>query len=213
MEPETSTELIVIRHGQTEWNHQGRIQGHLHGELSALGHCQVEALANRLAHTTFAALYSSDLHRAVQTAEAIARKSGHPIQTDARLREKDYGDFEGLTMAEVRERYPEESARMASDEDFVIPGGESRRQTSRRVVECIEEIAARHTGRRVLVVAHGGVLSSLFQHVLGITLASPRRFSLYNASMNTMFRVAQGWRLGTWGDIAHLDGLTNKEET
>ncbi len=213
MDQETRTELILIRHGQTEWNLQGRIQGHLHGELGALGKRQAEALAARLATISFEALYSSDLHRAVQTAEAIARKCGHAIHTDVRLREKNYGDFEGLTMAEVRERYPEDFARMVgTDDEYVIPGGESRRQKNTRAIACIEELAARHVGRRVLVVTHGGVLSCLFQYVLGVALGSPRRFPLYNAGMNTIFRDTQGWQLGPWGDIAHLDGLAEEDE-
>ncbi len=213
MDQETRTELILIRHGQTEWNLQGRIQGHLHGELSALGKRQAEALAARLATISFEALYSSDLHRAVRTAEPIARASGHAIHTDARLREKNYGDFEGLTMSEVRERYPDDFTRMVGpDDDYVIPGGESRRRKNARVIACIEELAARHAGRRVLVVTHGGVLSCLFQYVLGVTLGSPRRFPLYNAGMNTVYRNAKGWHLGPWGDVAHLDGLAEEEK-
>jgi probable phosphoglycerate mutase len=121
--------------------------------------------------------------------------------------------MQGMTMAQFQARYPEECARFASgDADYVIPGGESRRQRHECSVAAAKEIAGRHAGQRIVVVTHGGVLQSLFRHVVGLDVAAPRRFSLYNASINT-FTVTDGeWGLGRWGDTHHLKGLGTMDD-
>ena len=199
------TVLVVIRHGQTMWNAQGRQQGHLDSDLTPLGRRQAEAIADRFAGQTFDALYSSDLGRALRTAEYVAKKTHLKIITDQRLRERNLGIFQGLTMAEVKEKYPDEHARYVQrNPDYVIPDGESIRQRNERITRCADEIAARHPGGQVLVVAHGGVASSLFRHALAIPLTEPRRYKLFNASINTFFVKNGNWHLGAWGDISHL---------
>jgi len=200
-----STELIVVRHGETLWNAMGRQQGHLDSDLSPRGIRQAEAIAKRLASEKFEVLYASDLGRAYHTAEYIAQQTGHPITADARLRERHLGIFQGLTMAQVQERYPEAYAGFIGDDpDYVIPGGESIRQRHERIVDSAREIASRHAGQRVVIVGHGGVLMSLFRHTLGIAPAAPRRFKLFNASLNSFFVEDGVWFVGTWGDISHL---------
>ena len=199
------TELIVVRHGETLWNAGGRLQGHLDSGLSPLGVRQAEAIARRLGQERFAALYSSDLGRALQTAEPIARATGLAIVTDLRLRERNLGLFQGLTMAEILERFPEDHRRFVSgDPDHAVPGGESGRQRYDRTVTCADEIAARHPGARVLIVTHGGVLNGLLRRALGLDLAIPLSYRLFNATINTFFIRDGAWRLGTWGDIHHL---------
>ncbi|KPK62455.1 MAG: hypothetical protein AMK73_06075 [Planctomycetes bacterium SM23_32] len=202
------TTLVVVRHGETVWNSDGRQQGQLDGELSPLGVRQAEAVAGALAGGQFDALYSSDLGRAVQTAEVIARRLGLAVQTDARLRERHLGMLQGMTMADFEREHPGHYARFRSaDPDYAIPGGESVRQRHGRHVAAAAEIARRHPGGRVVVVAHGGVLNSLIRHALGLPMAGPRRYSLYNGSIN-VFCVADGeWRLARWGDTHHLEGL------
>jgi len=202
------TEITVVRHGETVWNADGRQQGHLDSDLSPLGLQQAGAIADCLATREFDALYSSDLGRAFHTAEFIAQITGHEIVTDQRLRERNLGIFQGLTFAEVQQRYPAEYTRFIShDPDYVIPDGESIRQRGERAVGGIEEIASNHPGETVVIVAHGGVLSDLFRHALGIPLTEPRRYKLFNASINTFYVNNGNWMLGTWGDVHHLKNI------
>ncbi len=197
--------LILIRHGETTWNEQGRWQGHLNSDLTAAGEQQAQAIGARLAGTTFDALYSSDLGRARQTAEAIASRTGRPIITEPGLRERALGVFEGLTTSEIRERFPLEYEGFQSrDPDHIIPEGESLRDKHERAVRTLERIAASHAGQTVVVVTHGGVLDSAFRHALGLALTQPRQWVLYNGSLNTFFVEDGAWKLGTWGDISHL---------
>lgn len=194
-----------MRHGETEWNRLGKQQGHLDSPLTELGIRQAEAIAARLANEKFDALYTSDLGRAYATAECIARRTGHKAIADVRLRERNLGIFQGLTMAEIEERHAEEYSLFRSgDPDYRIPGGESARERHERVIACAEELARRHAGGRVVIVAHGGILSSLFRHSLGIAIDAPRRFKLFNASINTFLVESGSWKLATWGDISHL---------
>src|SRR5688500_1894842 len=123
------TQLILLRHGETEWNSLGRLQGHQDSALNPEGLRQAEALAERLAPLSFQALYSSDLGRAVETARRIAARTGHALRQDTRLRERGVGILEGLTRQEAHQRHPAVFAEYkASRPDFVVPGGESSRQ-------------------------------------------------------------------------------------
>src|SRR4030065_38117 len=137
MHASADTHLIAIRHGETGWNKESRFQGHLNSALNDEGLAQAQALGERLAAERFDLLLSSDLGRALQTASAIAMRSGHEIVVEPRLRERRMGLFQGLTAAEVQARYPDEYARFSTrDPDYVLPGGESVRQLFRRSVAC-----------------------------------------------------------------------------
>lgn len=207
------TELILLRHGETEWNTQGRLQGHLDSQLSARGLRQADALAARLASDSFHALYCSDLGRAQETARRIAARTSHPVLQDMRLRERGLGILEGLTRQEASQRHPEVFAEYAAGgPDFVIPGGESASQRLRHAIECLEELGARHAGARIVVVTHGGVLGSLFRHCLGIPPSAPRTFSVLNASWSQFDYHAGTFRLVTWGDVNHLRD-TSRDDT
>ena len=208
MEKIITTELIVVRHGETVWNEKGLIQGDIDTELSPLGIRQAEAIAERLAGEKITAIYSSDLKRAYKTAEYLAAKTGHKIITDSRLRERCLGIFQSLTMDEVEQKYPDEfNLYKTAGPDYIVPEGESRRQQFERAIECIQEIVERHTGGRIFVVAHGGVLNGLFRYVLDIPISVPTRFKLFNAAIN-IFSIENGtWLLGTWGDVGHLKDI------
>jgi probable phosphoglycerate mutase len=205
--------MVAVRHGETVWNLDGRQQGHLHSELTPLGVRQAQAMAEGLAGEHFDALYSSDLGRAMQTAQILAERLELDVRAEPGLRERHLGMLQGLTMAEFRERYPEHYARLRSaDADYVIPEGESARQRHRRCVRCAAEIAGRHPGGKVLVIAHGGVLNSFFRHALGLAVAGPRRFCLYNGSINR-FRIEDGeWSLVSWGETHHLRGIGTRDD-
>ena len=203
-----ATHVIVVRHGETQWNIEGRRQGHLDSTLTAKGRAQAEALAGRFGPESCTAIYSSDLGRAFETARIIAARTGHEIVPDRRLRERHLGVFQGLSGDEIRERYPREYDEHRNDSaDYAVPGGESFRDQTARNILCLEELARRHPGEVVMVVTHGGVLSALFRHTLAIPLDAPRRFAFKNASVN-LFRYRDGaWTLETWGDVSHLKRL------
>ena len=199
------TQLIIVRHGQTEWNIANIRQGHLDSELTDIGFAQAKALAQRLLSERFSALYSSDLGRAVQTAQIIAEATGHEIITDARLRERHLGIFQGLTSEEMKEKYPEEyKLHRTLGPDYVIPGGESVRQQVARNIAYLNEIGAKHAGEAIVVITHGGVLSGLFRHTFSIPFEAPRRFEFTNAGLNVFIYEQESWFLQTWGDLGHL---------
>ena len=201
-----ATRLILVRHGETASNFQGRYQGQLDSPLTPAGLGQARALAERLARTRFTALYSSDLGRAEQTARVIADKTAFHIRPDARLRERHLGIFQGLLAAEIEQNFPDEYRCFKSGApDHVVPGGESTRQVLERAVICLEELASRHVGETIVVVTHGGVLSVLLRHTLGVPLEARRRFTHGNASWNVFRRETAGkWFLETWGEVSHL---------
>lgn len=199
------TQVIIVRHGQTEWNIKGIRQGHLDSPLTHRGLAQAKALAKRLAREKFSLLYSSDLGRAVDTAREIANVTGHQIITDARLRERHLGIFQGLNADEINERYPEERRLMRTNgPSYVIPGGESMIQQVERNVAFLNSLADRHSGKTIVVVTHGGVVSGFFRHTLAIPLDAPRRFEFVNAGLNVFAHDDGNWMLLTWGDVSHL---------
>jgi probable phosphoglycerate mutase len=207
------THLLVIRHGETEWNSQGRFQGHLDSVLSRKGLAQADALGEYLARERLDLLLSSDLGRALQTAHAIAVRTGHEIVVEPRLRERRMGIFQGLTPAEVQARYPDEYSRFRSgDPDYVIPEGESMRQLFERSVACFTDLATRHAGLTLATVTHGGVLAMLYRHARAMPLQAPRDFSLHNTGVNRFRHRMGAWELQSWGEIGHLDPALDEPE-
>lgn len=199
------TRVIIVRHGETEWNIANIRQGHLDSPLTSEGIAQAEALARRLARERFTAIYSSDLGRAVETAQIISRATGHEIVTDSRLRERHLGIFQGLLSDEIKEKYPTEyKLHRSLGPDYVIPGGESVRQQVVRNIGYLREIAAKHAGETILVITHGGVLNGLFRHTFSIPFEAPRRFEFTNAGLNVFVYEQGSWFLQTWGDLSHL---------
>jgi probable phosphoglycerate mutase len=199
------TDFIVIRHGETAWNAQGRIQGHLDSPLNEEGLAQALMVGERMAHERFDALYSSDLGRALQTAQPIADRTGHEIVRNPRLRERHLGIFQGLTSAECERDHPADYRRFhGRDPDHQVPGGESIRQVVQRVSDEFTALAARHPTGRLVVVTHGGILDALYRFARGMPLNRPRDFPVYNASINNVRCAAGVWSVEGWGDISHL---------
>jgi probable phosphoglycerate mutase len=200
------TRILLIRHGETEWNREGRVQGyHADSPLTETGREQVRALAERLAREGIDALHSSDAGRTRDTADPIGMATRLPVVHDKALRERNYGVFEGRTFAEVEREFPAEYERFRTrDSGYVPPGGESATQFRDRVMAALERIAAEASGTRVAVVTHGGVLGIAYRNAMAVALDARRGYSLANASLNH-FRFAAGcWRLDAWGDVAHL---------
>jgi probable phosphoglycerate mutase len=198
------TRLFLVRHGESQWNVEGRIQGHLDSLLTTVGLAQAEALAESLKAHTFSALYSSDLNRAYETARCIAKRKDQDILVDVRLRERNLGIFQGFTRPELETRFPEEAAYYKTQVDYVVPQGESSRQFYKRCVTCFEELRQKYLGGSILVVTHGGVLGMFLKYVFNIPLEAPRRFEILNTSINIFSYKQDHWVLEVWGSLAHL---------
>ncbi|KQY83474.1 histidine phosphatase family protein [Pelomonas sp. Root1444] len=206
---EQATRLVLIRHGETAWNRATRIQGHTDIPLSPLGLAQAERLAEALADEPLAAIYASDLSRARQTADALARVHELPVRLDAGLRERAFGRFEGLSWDEIAQDFPEDAARWRRREpDFAVGGGESLNSFSARCLDAARRAAAAHPGASIALVAHGGVLDCLYRAATRVALAAPRSWQLGNATINRLLATTEGFTLVGWNDDRHLAGLT-----
>ena len=203
------TVLILIRHGETLWNTQLRMQGSLDSDLTPKGELQIKALGEWMKEVPFDYLYCSDTARAYKTAEAISKFTGHNLNLDKRLREKNLGVFEGLTSEEARERYPENFQQFKTvGASYVIDQGESTQQLLERALEAIEEIRDRHPQKVAVVVTHGGVVRVLMKHVLGIPLDAPTQFLIGNTGI---FRLVwrEKWIVAEMGAVPHLANVNN----
>lgn len=207
------TEILLIRHGETDWNAEKRLQGHLDIPLNTEGRRQAEALGRALLTEPLDAIIASDLQRAKQTAQAIAAPRGIPIQIEPGLRERCYGAFEGLSYSEINERFPDAyAAWRARDIDARFPPGvniaETLREFSHRAVSSLVRLVDHGKYRRIAVVAHGGVLECIYRAAKGIGFASARDFDILNASVNRLRWDGASLQVVHWGDISHLTSVT-----
>jgi probable phosphoglycerate mutase len=201
-----TTRLCVVRHGETAWNAEHRVQGQLDVPLNAIGLAQAAAAAKVLSQEKFDAIYSSDLSRARQTARPTANLLSLEVLLEKDLRERHYGIFERLTYAEVKTRFPEDYARFeAREPDYAFQTGESLKDFSVRSIAVISKIAKEHEGQSVLVFTHGGVLDKLYRFVTGLPLSAHREFGIPNAGLNRVELTPTGWQVRSWADVAHLD--------
>ncbi|SIQ39348.1 phosphoglycerate mutase [Aromatoleum tolulyticum] len=201
------TRLCLVRHGETAWNAELRLQGHLDVPLNLTGEAQAAATAASLATVHFAAVYCSDLQRARQTAVAITRNRAAAVEFQDRLRERHYGAFQGLTYAEAEARFPDDYRRFKQrDPHFTFPGGgESLAEFAGRVEGVLADLAASHSGQQVLVVTHGGVLDIVHRLAAGKPLDAPRDFTIPNAALNWIEYDGTRWHLVSWADKRHLE--------
>lgn len=201
------TRIVAIRHGETAWNAEMRMQGQLDTALSRRGHWQAGRLAEALAGEGIEAVVASDLARAFDTAQAIAARLGLGVATDRGLRERSFGVFEGYTYAEIDTRWPAAAARWRGLEpDFGPEEGETFRAFGARAVAAATRVAAAHAGRSIAIVTHGGVLDCLYRAACGIALDAPRSWQLGNAAINRLLYTPRGFTLVGWSDTAHLEG-------
>lgn len=204
--------LCLVRHGETPWNTEHRLQGHLDIPLNDNGMAQAAATSRSLAAHRFAAIYCSDLRRARDTAAPAASLLGCEAQAEPRLRERHYGAFQGLTYAEAEKLHAKDYARfVARDPAFKFPGGgESLADFAARVGEVLGSIARRHLGEQVLVVTHGGVLDIAHRLASGAPLQTRRDFAIPNAALNWIDFDGDAWRLVAWADESHLAGARDE---
>lgn len=208
------TRIIALRHGETAWNVDTRIQGHLDIPLNATGMWQAGQLARALADTPVAAIYSSDLQRALATAQAVADATGAPLQARPGLRERGFGSFEGRTFRQVEQESPEHALRWRRRDPDYTPGGtgESLAALQRRVTRTVDQLAARHGGELIVLVAHGGVMDMLYRLATHLDLQAPRSWPLANAAINRLLWTREnGLALVAWADTRHLEGDARDE--
>lgn len=200
----STTSFTIIRHGQTGHNRVRRWQGQFNSQLDETGWTQAKAVARRLNGTHFDAVYASDLDRTVNTAQVIVGE--RQITLLPALREWHLGDWQDKFIDDVRQQFPEEFAVYAAGSaDYAFPGGESHDQLRERVAACFEELAVRHRGESVLVVAHGGTLRALIYHAFGVRRLPINPVS-QNTSVNQFIHDSQrGWQLVLWNDTSHLE--------
>ncbi len=202
------TRILAIRHGETAWNVDTRIQGQLDIGLNDLGHRQAALAAMHLADEGLDAIYSSDLQRAHDTAQALAQRAGRVVQPETGLRERRFGVFEGKTFAEIDAEHPELALRWKRREpDFGAPGGETLSEFYTRCVATASRLAAAHAGQTIALVTHGGVLDCLYRAATRVELNAPRTWQIGNTSINRLLWTPDGFTLVGWGDTQHLDGL------
>mgnify|MGYP001380029047 FL=1 len=209
------TRIIAIRHGETAWNVDTRIQGQLDIPLNDTGRWQAERLARALAaREAIDVVYTSDLLRAWETARPVAEATGAPLHTDEGLRERGFGSFQGKTFTEIEAAMPDEARRWRQRDPFwAPPGGESLTAMRRRVIETLHALASRHVGEQIVLVAHGGVMDVLYRAATGQELQAPRTWLLGNTAINRLLWSPEGLSLVGWSDTSHLDDETLDENT
>ena len=213
MEP---TRILAIRHGETAWNVDTRLQGHLDIPLNDVGLRQAQHLARALTgREAIDAIYASDLSRAHTTAQAIARAMGLEVHTHAGLRERHFGAFQGRTFAEIETELPEHAQHWRKrTPDWTPPdGGESLVVLRERIVKTVNELAAQHPGQLMVMVVHGGVLDILYRAATRLELQAPRTWQLTNTAVNRLLWTPQGLSLVGWGDTSHLEAMGQDEKT
>ncbi|HSV53803.1 MAG TPA: histidine phosphatase family protein [Burkholderiaceae bacterium] len=208
-----ATRIIAVRHGETAWNVDTRIQGQLDIPLNETGRWQAQRLAQALAGQEIRAIYSSDLLRAWDTALAVAKLAGLRVVTDEGLRERGFGAFEGRTFTEIEAAWPDQAMRWRKrDPEFAPEGGESLLQFRARVTQTAHALAARHPGEQIVLVAHGGVLDVLYRDATGQELQAPRTWELGNAAINRLLWTPEGLTLVGWADTHHLQNESTLDE-
>jgi probable phosphoglycerate mutase len=207
-----NTELILIRHGETDWNRELRFQGHIDVPLNDTGHEQARRLGQRMARERAQHLVCSDLMRCQQTAAPTSLQLALPINTTEALREQHFGAVEGMRADEIQAAHPRAwEDWLKFQEDHAMPDGESARQFHTRILGALKEIVLAHPGQTVLVFTHGGALDMVWRTARGLGLNGPRQSEIPNAGFNRI-RIADAADPATieivdWADTRHLQDL------
>jgi probable phosphoglycerate mutase len=206
----TTTRLCLIRHGETAWNAEKRLQGHIDIPLNTRGEIQARQMAQALkdAKLNFDVLFTSDLKRAIDTSAAVVQLFGVVAQVDSNLRERHFGSLQGLSINEAPLLRPDIwQAHISRDLDHELEGGESIRQFALRVQRALDRIEEQHPGKTVLMVSHGGTLDMMYRIASNQALSTQRVVSVPNASLNWLtHRLGSGWVVEQWADTRHLKG-------
>lgn len=200
-----TTRICFIRHGETDWNVDKRIQGQTDTPLNETGRGQALAMAFNAAHHDFSAVYSSDLVRALDTAKMVAARRGLDVRHLPQIRERHFGIFQGLTAEDGLQRYPAADVwYTARDVNYDFVTGESLVQFAERVKQAVDTLAKNHPNQTIAVVSHAGVLEIVYRKATGRPLHTPRDFVIPNCALNWFTFNKQGWHLEAWDDHHHL---------
>lgn len=200
------TRIIAIRHGETAWNVASRLQGQLDVPLNERGQAQARLTAQSLLEDRPDVIYSSDLSRARDTARAIAKTLGMPLNEHASLRERHFGHWQGQTYAEIEQQWPDLSELWRRRlPEFGPEGGETLQAFSDRCVAAFAALTAPHEGQTVVIVTHGGVLDCLYRAASHMALNAPRTWELPNTGINRLLYTGEGFTLVGWADTHHLE--------
>jgi 2,3-bisphosphoglycerate-dependent phosphoglycerate mutase len=198
------THITLVRHGETEWNVAMRLQGMQDSNLTKNGMLQAKLAAESLRRFQFQGFVSSDLGRAVKTAESINIYHNLEIELNSSIRERNFGVMEGLTREELFIQHPKVyHGYMERNDTYTIPRGESLVSFYKRVSEGLNAIAERYQGKNILIVSHGGVLDCIMRMIFNYPLSAPRHFSIFNGSINTFSVNNRVWFLEQWGNVDH----------
>jgi 2,3-bisphosphoglycerate-dependent phosphoglycerate mutase len=202
------TELILVRHGETDWNRELRFQGHVDVGLNAIGLEQARRLARRLAAERAHRLYVSDLLRARQTAHPVAEQLRLSTVSEPALREQSFGVVDGMRVDDIKAQHPQAwEGWLRFQEDYGMPGGETTRQFHARVLDAVNRLAAEHRGETLVVVTHGGVLDMIYRTARSLGLNGPRQSDIPNAGVSRVRVRETGIDIVSWADTAHLTDL------
>lgn len=202
------TELILIRHGETDWNRELRFQGQVDPPLNATGLAQAERVAACLAGTAAHQLYCSDLLRTRQTASPAAARLALQALPDAGLREQSFGIIDGMRVDDIKLQHANAWDQWTRfDADWAFDGGESTRQFHTRVMGALRRLAALHPAQTLVVVTHGGVLDMVFRSARGLSLSGPRQSEIPNAGLNRVKIDDSSVQILQWAEIGHLADL------
>ncbi len=206
------TRILAIRHGETTWNVDTRIQGQIDIPLNDHGRWQAQQLAKALADEDIDAIYASDLSRAFETAQAVATIKQLPVQARPHLRERHFGDFQGHTWQDIQDQWPQDAEqwRVRHPEWTPKGGGESLVMLHQRIEQLIDTIASPHVGQQVLWVTHGGVLDILYRMATGQDLQAARTWGLRNTAINRLLWTPDGLQMVGWADEAHLEAAKDE---
>lgn len=206
-----NTRFCLVRHGETDWNAEKRVQGQIDIGLNSTGEAQARALGDGLRGHRFAAAYSSDLSRAWQTAQIAVGESDVAVSPVPFLRERHFGVLQGLTATEAALANPAAYRRhLARVTDYDYDTGESLDRFARRVLDGLVAVAGKHAGQSVLAFTHGGVLDVVYRAAMAKPLAAPRDFPLTNAAMNWLDYRDGAWHLVSWGETGHLQAALDE---
>jgi probable phosphoglycerate mutase len=206
----TTTRFCLIRHGETDWNVDRRLQGHTDIPLNQHGLAQAKQMAQSLKaiDLDFDVLYTSDLLRAASTAKAIENAFGVTAITHQALRERHLGALQGLSTQEAPEQEPELwKLHLKRDLDHTLRGGESIKQFAQRIHGALEEIRIAHLGKTILLVSHGGALDMMYRLASNQALEAEKAVAVPNASLNWISHKGNRWQVDRWADTSHLKGL------
>ena len=206
----TTTRFCLVRHGETDWNAEHRLQGHTDIGLNHRGTAQATQMAHALKNINlqFDMLYTSDLQRAVKTAQAIELLFDTSAVISSALRERHLGVLQGLTIHEAPQLEPELwQSHISRDLNEELRGGESIQQFSERIKTALEQLRKKHLGKTVLLVSHGGAVDMMYRIASNHPLDAEKAASVPNASLNWMSHDGSAWKIERWADTSHLEGL------